>query len=784
MALNTNFLEDLNPTQQQAAKAIKGASLIIAGAGSGKTRVLTYRIAYMIQQGIDPFNILSLTFTNKAALEMKERIIKLIGSHEARNVWMGTFHSIFARILRSEAERLGYTQNFTIFDTDDVKSVLKGIIKELDLDSKVYTPGYLLGRISMAKNNLISDVEYNQNVEIQTTDQATHKPRTGEVFTIYNKRLKKSNAMDFDDLLFNTNILFRDFPEILFKYQQKFKYILVDEYQDTNHAQYLILKKLAASNENICVVGDDAQSIYAFRGANIQNILNFKKNYPDYKLFKLEQNYRSTQNIVNAANSLIKNNKKQIEKNIWTSNKEGDKIIVFRSESENGEGQRISHSIFEHKTSEELEYSDFAILYRTNAQSRAFEESLRKLNIPYRIFGGLSFYKRKEIKDLIAYFRLSINHNDEEALKRIINYPARGLGQTTLERIIALSNERNIPIWEIVSNPRAYQLQANGPTIERLIDFSSKIASFGAQLFTTNAYELAFLIAQSSGIIKDLQEKNAEEPEHLQNAEALLNAIQDFVESEEEPKIDDAPKSAVKTLDQFLGEVSLMTDLEESDKNKKNQEVDTNKVSLMTIHSAKGLEFKYVYIVGLEENLFPSFMSLGSRSELEEERRLFYVALTRAEQKAFLSYAEGRMRWGQYQFSEPSRFIEEIDSEYTDFQDGSAKSTISKPTPSVSPTSKSHYERKPVTPSPTKSTSFAVKPNLSNLKKVSQVTSHVSPNASSFAIEAGQEVMHEKFGKGKVVSIEGDGNNKKAMIFFDNFGEKTLLLQFAKLVVL
>lgn len=783
MALSTNFLDDLNPIQQEAAKAIRGSSLIIAGAGSGKTRVLTYRIAYMIQQGIDPFNILSLTFTNKAANEMKERIINLIGSHEARNVWMGTFHSIFARILRSEAERLGYTQNFTIFDTDDAKSVLKGIIKELDLDSKVYSPGYLLSRISMSKNNLISDVEYNQNAEIQTTDQATQKPRTGEVFSIYNKRLRKSNAMDFDDLLFNTNILFRDFPEILYKYQQKFKYILVDEYQDTNHAQYLILKKLAASNENICVVGDDAQSIYAFRGANIQNILNFKKNYPDYKLFKLEQNYRSTQNIVNAANSLIKNNQKQIEKKIWTSNDPGEKITIFRSESENSEGLKISQSIYEHKEDLQLEYSDFAILYRTNAQSRAFEEALRKLNIPYRIFGGLSFYKRKEIKDLIAYFRLSINHNDEEALKRIINYPARGLGQTTLERIISLSTEKNVPIWEIISNPRGYQLQANTPTLERLIDFASKIASFGAQLYTSNAYELAFLIAQSSGIIKDLQEKSTEEPEHLQNAEALLNAIQDFVESEEEPNIDGSANSTIKTLDQFLGEVSLMTDLEDSDKNK-DKETDTNKVSLMTIHSAKGLEFPLVYIVGLEENLFPSFMSLSSRSELEEERRLFYVALTRAKQKAILSYAEGRMRWGQYQFSEPSRFIEEIDSEFTDFQDGRKKRQPSVEKPQPASSSRPHFGKKTTTSIQPKSAPISSRPNLTNLKKVTHALSQAPTNISSEAIAAGQEVMHEKFGKGKVVSIEGIGSNKKAIIFFDNFGEKTLLLQFAKLIIL
>jgi DNA helicase-2/ATP-dependent DNA helicase PcrA len=486
---------------------------------------------------------------------------------------------------------------------------------------------------------------------------------------------------------------------------------------------------------------------------------------------------------VNAANSLIKNNQKQIEKKIWTSNQPGEKILIYRSESENSEGQKISQSILENKEDLQLEFSDFAILYRTNAQSRAFEESLRKLGIPYRIFGGLSFYKRKEIKDLIAYFRLTINHNDEEALKRVINYPARGLGQTTLERIISLSNEKNVPLWEIVSNPRGYQLQANAPTLERLIDFSSKIASFGAQLYTANAYELAFLIAQSSGIIKDLQEKSTEEPEHLQNAEALLNAIQDFVESEEEPNIDGSVNQSMKTLDQFLGEVSLMTDLEDNDKNK-DKEVDTNKVSLMTIHSAKGLEFPMVYIVGLEENLFPSFMSLGSRSELEEERRLFYVALTRAKQKAVLSYAEGRMRWGQYQFSEPSRFIEEIDSEFTDFRDGREKRPPIAEKPQPLSQQRLHFEKKTATSGAAKPTPIPSKPNLGNLKKVTHALSQNSANASSLALESGQEVMHEKFGKGKVISIEGAGSNKKAVIFFENYGEKTLLLQFAKLIVL
>lgn len=780
MTLNEIFLDDLNPVQKEAAKAFNGPTLIIAGAGSGKTRVLTYRIAYMIQQKVDPFNILSLTFTNKAAKEMKERITKLIGGNEAKNVWMGTFHSVFARILRSEAELLGYSPSFTIFDTDDSKSLLKSISKELDLDTKIYTPGYLIGRISMAKNNLISHTEYNQNTEIQTTDRTSNRARTGEVYSIYNNRLKKSNAMDFDDLLYNTNILFRDYPEVLFKYQQKFKYILVDEYQDTNHAQYLILKKLSAANENICVVGDDAQSIYAFRGANIQNILNFKKNYPDYKLFKLEQNYRSTKNIVNGANSLIKNNQKQIEKIIWTSNQEGEKITIIENENENSEGKKVAQSIDLAVKEYEMQFSDFAILYRTNAQSRSFEEALRKLNIPYQIFGGLSFYKRKEIKDLIAYFRLTINHTDEEALKRIINYPARGLGQTTLEKIIAKSGETGASMWSIISNPKNYSLNVNYPTAEKLMDFSSMIESFSAQLKTTNAYELGLLIAQSSGIIKDLQEKNADEPEHLQNLEALLNAIQDFVESEEE---EENSSNQLKSLELFINEVSLMTDLEETSK-QNSKEVDTNKVSLMTIHSAKGLEFPYVYIVGLEENLFPSFMASGSRSELEEERRLFYVALTRAEKKVFLSYAQGRMRWGQYQFCEPSRFIEEIDSSFINYLSTTETNTPSKPASTSQYSQKLSFKIEPKlksNPTPMQSS----KGGLPNLKRMDslQASSNQKESTNNQNIIIGQQVTHEKFGIGEVICVEGEGSNKKAIIFFDGIGEKTLLLQFAKLTI-
>jgi DNA helicase-2/ATP-dependent DNA helicase PcrA len=786
MALNSNFLNDLNPVQQEASKSFKGPTLIIAGAGSGKTRVLTYRIAYMIQQGIDPFNILSLTFTNKAAKEMKERITNLLGGSEARNVWMGTFHSIFARILRIDGHLLGYTQSYTIYDIDDVKSLLKAIVKELDLDIKAYSPNYLIGRISMAKNNLISDTEYNQNTEIITTDAATQKPRTGEIYSIYNKRLRKSNAMDFDDLLFNTNVLLRDFPEILFKYQQKFKYILVDEYQDTNHAQYLILKKLSAANENICVVGDDAQSIYAFRGANIQNILNFKKNYSDYKLYKLEQNYRSTKNIVNAANSVIKKNQKQIEKDIWTDNDEGEKITIIRAESENNEGLLIAQSIFENREKNQLQNSDFAILYRTNAQSRAFEESLRKLNIPYQIFGGLSFYKRKEIKDLIAYFRLTINHYDEEALKRIINYPARGLGQTTVERIVNIASEKNVSIWDVVENPKGYDLPVNLPTQDKLSDFAVKIKSFTAQLKTSNAYDLAFLIAQSTGVLSDLQEKSKEEPEHLQNAEALLNAMQDFVDSETENQIDES-EVTLKTLDLFLSEVSLMTDIEDVDKDK-NKDVDFNKVSLMTIHSAKGLEFGYVYIVGLEEQLFPSFMSVGSRSELEEERRLFYVALTRAENKAYLSYADGRMRWGQYNFTEPSRFIDDIDPKFIEMAAIKEKQPSSvhreyQQSPKGASYNFDSIKAKQSNVSPISKT-IASKPNFTNLKKVETAKFQNTETSNINLIIPGIDVEHAKFGLGHVISVEGDANNKKAIIFFDGIGEKTLLLQYAKLTVL
>ncbi len=771
----SKFIDELNTTQQEAVKNFSGPVMVIAGAGSGKTRVLTYRIAYMIQQGVDPFNILSLTFTNKAATEMKERILKIVGTSDARNVWMGTFHSVFAKLLRIDGHRLGYDSNFTIYDTDDVKSLLKSIIKELDLDPKIYSVSYLIGRISMAKNNLISDIEYKQNNEIITADASAMKPRTGEIYSIYNNRLKRSNAMDFDDLLFYTNVLLRDFPEILYKYQQKFKYILVDEYQDTNYAQYLILKKLAAANENICVVGDDAQSIYAFRGANIQNIFNFKKDYPDYKVFKLEQNYRSTQNIVNAANSIIKHNVKQIDKTIWTSNDSGSKVAIIRASSDNDEGQKVAQSIFENRANNQLPNTSFAILYRTNAQSRAFEESLRKLNIPYKIFGGISFYKRKEVKDLLSYFRLTVNHNDEEALKRVINYPQRGIGQTTIEKIIAYSSLTGGTLWQIIEDPKRWQLPVNIPTQERLVDFASKINSFTAQLKTLNAYDLAYLISQSSGIIHELYE-NKEEPERYQNIEALLNAIRDFTDREEtEPNIEtnEVSDKEIRYLDQFLSEVSLMTDLEDDD----DKDKVFDKVSLMTIHSAKGLEFPYVYIVGIEENLFPSFMSISSRAELEEERRLFYVALTRAMKRVYLSYAETRMKWGQMNFVEPSRFIDEIGEEYIDIINPrqTFKTIIKKP---------EAITQKPILQKPSAPTINNIK-----LKKINEIDkksnteldgNYCNPNE----IQAGITVEHERFGIGTVLSIDGDNNNRKAVIFFQEIGQKTLLLHFAKLKLL
>ena len=672
-----DILKDLNEPQRKAVESTSGPSLVIAGAGSGKTRVLTYRVAHLLNLGVDSFNILALTFTNKAAREMKNRIIGLVGSTEAQNVWMGTFHSIFARVLRIDGHRLGYPSNFTIYDTDDSKRVIRALIKDNNLDEKIYIPGYILNRISAAKTSLISAAEYNEDPELREYDYSSGKPFTGQLYTQYQARLVRASAMDFDDLLFNMNILLRDFPEVLYKYQQKFHYILVDEYQDTNYAQYLIVKKLAANNENICVVGDDAQSIYAFRGANIQNILNFKKDYPDLKVFKLEQNYRSTKTIVAAANSLIVNNKQQIFKEIWTENGEGSKITLIRASTDTEEANLVAQSIFENKMNNQLPNEAFAILYRTNAQSRSLEDALRRLNIPCRIYGGQSFYQRKEIKDLLAYFRVVVNPKDEDALLRIINYPARGIGKTTVEKLIVASDHYRKSIYEILEDPSSCPVQLTEATMGKLTSFITMIRSFSVLLKTKPAFELARHIATSSGLLKEMyDDKTPEGVSRFENIEELLNAIKEFTEKQAPPPIvslpvdgllpeentnqgtgDDEPKS----LAEFMQDIALLTD--QDTKDDENQD----RVNLMTVHSAKGLEFPFVYIVGMEENLFPSAQSMSSRADLEEERRLFYVAITRAQQKLTVSYAENRYRWGNLISNEASRFLKEIPEKHIDY---------------------------------------------------------------------------------------------------------------------
>jgi|AntRauTorcE11898_2_1112593.scaffolds.fasta_scaffold00143_9 DNA helicase-2/ATP-dependent DNA helicase PcrA len=764
----TQILDQLNEEQRSAVKATEGPVMVVAGAGSGKTRVLTYRIAYLLENGVDPFNILALTFTNKAAREMKERVARLVGP-EARNVWMGTFHSVFARILRSDGHLLGYPSNFTIYDTDDSKSLIRTIVKELQLDKKVYTANTVLGRISSSKNNLINAQGYNNDDEITTADKAAGRPFTGKIYALYEKRLFQYKAMDFDDLLFKTNILLRDFPEILHKYQHKFHYILVDEYQDTNYSQYLIVKKLAANNENICVVGDDAQSIYAFRGANIANILNFKHDYPEVKLFKLEQNYRSTQNIVNAANGIIANNKEQIQKVVWTENSTGHKIPVIRTSTDSEEGRMIAGDIFETRMNEHCANKDFAILYRTNAQSRALEEALRKQNIPYRIYGGLSFYQRKEIKDLLAYFRLIINHNDEEALFRIINFPARGIGKTSQQKISIKAQEHDVTAWEVINHPHQYGLELGASVATRLHQFKTMIAGFASQLHKKNAYDLAKHIAATTGMIRTLNEdKTPEGISRFENLEELLNAINEFTNKAAAEGEEDKPRS----LDIFMQDVALLTDQDNEDKN------DTDKVSLMTVHAAKGLEFPFVYIVGLEENLFPSMQSLNTRADLEEERRLFYVALTRAEKKATLSYAETRYKWGNLIMSEGSRFLEEINEEYIDSNRMYNTSASAKNTP------RHQGDRRGDTSSYKKIGGGT--PDSSKFKKASALKKDTAsyPDISADDIRPGVLVSHQRFGSGKVLHIEGEGPNKKATIFFKDAGEKNLLLKFARLKII
>ncbi|MCB0803347.1 MAG: UvrD-helicase domain-containing protein [Flavobacteriales bacterium] len=778
-----SYLDELNPSQREAVVNTEGPVMVIAGAGSGKTRVLTYRIAHLMSKGVDPFQILALTFTNKAAKEMKERIGKIVGAGEAKNLWMGTFHSIFARILRSEAEKLHYPSNFTIYDSADSKSLIKSIIKDLGLDDKVYKPGLVLNRISAAKNNLLSATAYTANTTIVAEDRQSAKPRIGDIYKAYESRCFKSAAMDFDDLLFKTNILMRDFPEVLYKYQHRFKYLLVDEYQDTNFSQYLLVKKLGALNENICVVGDDAQSIYSFRGANIQNILNFQQDYKDTKVYKLEQNYRSTKNIVNAANHVIGHNKDQLQKEVWTDNGVGNKIKVSKSLTDNEEGNQVANSIIETKHNNQALNSDFAILYRTNAQSRAMEEALRKKDIPYRIYGGLSFYQRKEIKDILAYCRLVINPDDEEALKRVINYPTRGIGKTSLDHISLISNEQNISMWKVISSNILMNLPINAGAKNKIRSFVDMIRNFQLMQSKKNAYELAEEIAKSSTILSDLfSDRTPEGIARYDNIQELLNGIKDFVDHSETEEED-------KSLAVFLQDIALLTD---ADNDKDN---DPNKVTLMTIHAAKGLEFPYVYIVGLEENLFPSQMSLSSRSDLEEERRLFYVALTRAEKEVNLSFATSRYRWGNLIYCEPSRFIEEIDEQFLDYTEAKEKaiSTFDNERSSyfkTNNTSNSKYNKRvgmsKVAKKDTKTPPEKIIPPHKKMVSIDNANRPVDPSfaATASKIEKGMRVEHLRFGKGEVTEMEGKEPNIKATIQFDQGGEKQLLLKFAKLRIL
>ena len=771
----TDILNGLNNPQKEAVTTIQGPVMVIAGAGSGKTKALTHRIAYMIQEGINPFAIMALTFTNKAAKEMKDRIMKLVDPHAARNVWMGTFHSIFARILRIEAQYLGFTHDFTIYDTDDSKQLINAILKERELDTKAYPAKYILHRISMAKSALYTPEDYCNNFEIQQQDLRANKPLIGEIFKTYNNRLQRANAMDFDDILFYTNVLLRDFPEILYKYQNRFEYILVDEYQDTNYAQYLIIRRIAAMRENICVVGDDAQSIYGFRGANIQNILNFKNDYPDQKLIRLEQNYRSTKTIVNAANSVIDHNKDQIKKKVWSDKEEGELITVLRATSDNEEGTLVANSIFGYKMSRQLNNKDFAILYRTNSQSRSLEEALRKQDIPYKIYGGLSFYDRKEVKDLLAYFRVVINPHDEQALLRIINYPTRGIGKTTIERLMVVADERQKGIWDVISSDtEPMPKDFNSGTVNKLHNFVTMIKSFQTLLNKQSAIELAKHICNTVGIIKDLKEDDTPEGQaRVQNIEELLNAIMEFSDKQ----VDEVTGEQNEvTLNKFMEDVALLTDQDNKD------DEDDDRVTMMTIHSAKGLEFPYVYIVGLEENLFPGIQSLSTREELEEERRLFYVALTRAETKLVLSHAESRYRWGNLTLSEPSRFIEEIDPsliERTKKASFRGTSSFNEGINFSNPFSKNFQEKREYQKRVEQKQHT---PYINNSASTNNSSDFVA--ATPEEIEEGMRVMHQKFGQGNVIKVEGIGPNKKATVVFDECGTKQLMLKFAKLNIL
>ncbi|WP_253810375.1 ATP-dependent helicase [Hydrotalea flava] len=779
-----NYLNGLNEPQREAVTTIKGPLLIIAGAGSGKTKVLTTRIAHLMANGVDAFNILALTFTNKAAQEMKERVERILGNHDARNLYIGTFHSVFARILRGEAHRLGYPSNFTIYDTDDSRSVLKTVINELNLDDKHYKPNIVHNRISSAKNALVGPAEYATDYYIQQEDMRANRPAIAQVYAAYAARCFKNGAMDFDDLLFKMYELLKTHNEALYKYQNKFKYILIDEYQDTNPVQYQITKLLAAIHENICVVGDDAQSIYSFRGATIENILQFQKDYDDVKLVKLEQNYRSTDTIIKVANEVIKNNKGQIPKLLWTENATGEKIKLVRTMTDNEEGKFVADTIQEQKLRNHYDNKDFAILYRTNAQSRSFEESLRRMGIPYKIYGGLSFYQRKEVKDYIAYLRVIVNTRDEEALKRIINYPVRGIGKTTIEKAVIIANETNTTLYEVLQSAAAHGFK--GATLESIQNFVTMIRYFQTLMAGNNAYEVAVQVGKHTNLVKELfNDKTTEGLARYENVQELMNSIKEWTEmpdNEEGEMVD-------KSLGSYLQQITLLTDAD------KDTDPDADSVKLMTIHAAKGLEFKCVFVGGIEETLFPNAMSINSREELEEERRLFYVAVTRAKEKLWLSYANARYRFGSLVQNEPSRFLEEMPESLLDksyagggarnnagngFNNGNAFQRMQRgmgysdtdaaekkygSPPSKKQPSKPAYM--PVTPPPPKLTVHVPSPDF-------------EPGDPS-DMEAGQTVEHQKFGFGKIVRIEGGAHNPIATIQFEHNGEKKIMLNYAKI---
>ncbi len=768
------YLEQLNDAQKAPVLQKDGAMIVIAGAGSGKTRVLTYRIAYLMAQGVDPFNILSLTFTNKAAREMKKRISEIVGSSEAKNLWMGTFHSIFAKILRFEADKLGYPSNFTIYDTQDSQSVIRAVIKDNNLDKDIYKYKQVYSRISSYKNSLITVKAYFKNPELMEADAMAKMPRLGDIYKEYVERCFKAGAMDFDDLLLKTNELLTRFPEVLSKYQNRFRYILVDEYQDTNHSQYLIVRALSDKFQNICVVGDDAQSIYAFRGANINNILNFQKDYDDVKVFRLEQNYRSTKNIVNAANSIIEKNKTRLEKVVWTANDEGNKILVNRTMTDGDEGRYVASSIFENKMNNQLNNGDFAILYRTNAQSRAMEDALRKRDIPYRIYGGLSFYQRKEIKDVLSYLRLILNPKDEEALKRVINYPARGIGGTTIDKLIVAANHYKRSMFEVMQNIDKIDLKINSGTKNKLKDFVVMIQSFQVLNQNYDAFQIAEHVSKKTGLLQELKKDgSAEGISRIENIEELLNGMRDFVEEQKELA------DATGQLSEFMEDVALATDLD-------NDKGDDDRVALMTVHLAKGLEFPIVYIVGMEEDLFPSGMNMNSRDELEEERRLFYVAVTRAEKQAYLTYTQTRYRWGKLIDAEPSRFIQEIDESFVEYltpiDDYRYKPLIDSDIFDDIDKSKLR-QNKPVSGNRPKG---PTEDQLRKLRRLKPVESATNKNfsAEDANLAEGTNVEHVRFGKGTIIKIEGVGADTKAEIDFENGGVKKLLLRFAKLRVL